>query len=440
VVLSNEYCVKQAFDKNYFACFTLDTVTHKYTFVFNNKRIFTTILDVEEYGKSHWDEEIEGLYLPKHYDDEFYSRSNFPYINSSEDNGYKFKYKKIEGNDTNLYVNNKGVVEGPFEDVIFNIEPAFFRWGSWDKNYDYKYQLAGQWYGHSSNGKNKRININSSKSKDWAQSNDYENGKLLVNIDRERRKNKTSPYISASYNEFPIDYLDIRENNNYICSYFFDNKMHIIVNGNEVATYNDHFRIDNSCLTDNGKYAYTIGLNTGKHVIINGADVAVYEDAGSFPDLCLTENGKYVYSYCTYTDNKTHININGNERGSYDNVYNLQITEEGKYYFCYYTSTEGMYYENNNGRIRESTERILNIWGQTDECKNTKIGLHCIDILSPDKSHSFYSAFRFEFVVIDGDSHGKAPALQAWYDKNKNAFIWNTIEGRELVVYEYKLD
>ena len=30
--------------------------------------------------------------------------------------------------------------------------------------------------------------------------------------------------------------------------------------------------------------------------------------------------------------------------------------------------------------------------------------------------------------------------MGAWYDKTKNAFIWNAIERRELVVYEYRIN
>jgi hypothetical protein len=41
--------------------------------------------------------------------------------------------------------------------------------------------------------------------------------------------------------------------------------------------------------------------------------------------------------------------------------------------------------------------------------------------------------------MIDGKRYGKFSACHAWYDKTKNAFIWSALEGKELVVYEYKL-
>ncbi|MDR0540624.1 MAG: hypothetical protein LBH19_00255 [Dysgonamonadaceae bacterium] len=63
-----------------------------------------------------------------------------------------------------------------------------------------------------------------------------------------------------------------------------------------------------------------------------------------------------------------------------------------------------------------------------------------IELYASGNERSFYSNYAFEYVVIDGKKAGKSPALRAWYDKEKNSFIWNSIEGKELVVYEYKLD
>jgi hypothetical protein len=53
-----------------------------------------------------------------------------------------------------------------------------------------------------------------------------------------------------------------------------------------------------------------------------------------------------------------------------------------------------------------------------------------IEIYSADRAHTLYSAYKYEYVVIDGVRCGKSPALYAWYDKGKNAFIWNAVEGR----------
>jgi hypothetical protein len=61
-----------------------------------------------------------------------------------------------------------------------------------------------------------------------------------------------------------------------------------------------------------------------------------------------------------------------------------------------------------------------------------------IELTSPDGEHFFHSSYEYEFVVVDGERCGKAPALYAWYDRG--AFIWNAVEGRELVVYKYVLD
>ena len=54
--------------------------------------------------------------------------------------------------------------------------------------------------------------------------------------------------------------------------------------------------------------------------------------------------------------------------------------------------------------------------------------------------HSFYFSYDYDYVVIDGQRFGKAFPFEYRYDKDKNAFVWYCLEGRDLTIYEYALD
>ena len=88
-------------------------------------------------------------------------------------------------------------------------------------------------------------------------------------------------------------------------------------------------------------------------------------------------------------------------------------------------------------------ERDIKKTNTKEEMVTNLLGEHFdngLKFYSTDKKHVFLSNYGYDFVTIDGTPYGKSPCIQAWYDEKKNAFIWNAIEGKELVVYEYKLD
>lgn len=67
--------------------------------------------------------------------------------------------------------------------------------------------------------------------------------------------------------------------------------------------------------------------------------------------------------------------------------------------------------------------------------------LNGIDISLQDKTnrHFFTANWNYDYVMIDDKKIGKSTPINAFYDENNNAFGWVTIEGRQLVLYSYKL-
>lgn len=56
------------------------------------------------------------------------------------------------------------------------------------------------------------------------------------------------------------------------------------------------------------------------------------------------------------------------------------------------------------------------------------------------KRHLFIANWKYDYVLIDGKKYGKHCPIDAFYDKDANAFAWTTIEGHEIVLYTFDLN
>lgn len=56
------------------------------------------------------------------------------------------------------------------------------------------------------------------------------------------------------------------------------------------------------------------------------------------------------------------------------------------------------------------------------------------------KRHLFIANWKYDYVLIDGKKYGKHCPIDAFYDKDTNAFAWTTIEGHEIVLYTFDLN
>jgi hypothetical protein len=289
-------------------------------------------------------------------------------------------------------------------------------------------------YRYRENGK-EHVNINGAESRGYDEIGQYslltesgkhaywyrENGKWHVNI---------NGVESRGYDNIYYYSLRFTESGKYAFWYKENGKEHVNINGAESKGYDgiDHY----SLRTKSGKYAYFYRENGKWHANINGMESKGYDNVR---DLHLTESGKYAY---VYTENgEEHVNINGTDKSSrgYDYVIDLELPEDGNYSF-YYFNDGGKQCVNNNGKETE-TEYLKGM--ERDFFGSYNRHGNALEIYSTDREHSLYSSYKYEYVVVDGKRHGHSPALYAWYDKTKNAFVWNAVEGRELVLYEYKL-
>ena len=188
---------------------------------------------------------------------------------------------------------------------------------------------------------------------------------------------------------------------------------------------------------ENG-YGYSYNLAGQTFVNLGGKILSNVHD---HPQNCQYKKGKIIFSFYSNGEQYVYTNgfiyIGGKVLGAYHAVSDLKITEKGMYYgFKYRQGNDYYYHVNGKDNVsRDDFENIpypeydYDLWDDSEE----------LELKSSDNQHVFFSNYEYEYVVIDGQAFGISPALHAWYDSVKNTFSWNTIEGKALVVYEYKL-
>jgi hypothetical protein len=453
-IWGGEYFVLQQMDQDRFACITWDTVKRTGTFVFNGRRIATGEWPHVLYLNVHEENGyvVEYYFQGKDYVNikgKVYGLFEYPPVFADDSYSLFYYYTNYH---SNYYIRSNGVEDGPFEEIRFPKKAGMYA-GS-----EYLYLLAGKWYAHYGDGRNKMVSMLDVKY-------EYLDGKYYVTINGKR---------SEGY-EY-VGYLNLTESGKYAYEYKENGKYYVTINGERSGGYD---YVGNLELTESGKYAYFYIENENWYRNINGMRSRL-PDSIDYVDLFyFTESGKYAYIYSENENDKEHANINGVAGRGYDYIGRslFHLEESGKYAYTYeengkwhvningkesdgygyrmadngdfsfyYAGDDGKLYENRNG-VKMETEYFSGMrngdrggfalfgnahsdgWNQKES----------VEIYSSDREHSFYSSYKYDYVVIDGKRRGAAPALYAWYERGRNAFVWNAVEGRELVVYEYKL-
>ena len=252
---------------------------------------------------------------------------------------------------------------------------------------------------------------------------------------------------SQGYDEVYFNSFRFTSNGEYAYQYKDNGKMYVNMNGKPSPGYDEIFSFS---FSGNEKYSYRYKSNGKWHANVNGALSPGYDEIREYSEnwKIYKENGKWYvnnngilspgydnldeYSGDNkYKENgKWYININGKKQGGYDYIFYYNTDDESCRYF-----RQGTCYEKNDNKEKI---RYFDTWLNYGDDYRDDIGN--IEFYSADKKHLFYSGYQYEYITINNKRHGAAPAIRAWYDEKKNAFIWNAVEGKELVVYEYKLD
>jgi hypothetical protein len=258
------------------------------------------------------------------------------------------------------------------------------------------------------------------------------------------------------------------------------NEKIIEINGKVIKKLDKDCIIKDFIINKNGVYGFYYSNTQGQYINVNGKDIQVFGDFIHNPSrhgwyfseresFKVGDNGEYLYTIKENGD--YYVNLNGQKFGPFGSIINTYYHEKYGLYFWHqdpesYTviKINGKLFEkvinlnwdkdtknilsiayNNNGERQtlyyEKRKEIKEVLEYQDYYQRVfDIAPSPTEMISKDEEHSFVNSYKNEFVVIDGKKYGKAPAIYNYYDEKKNSFIWNSVEGRELVIYEYKLD
>lgn len=447
-----EYIVQYSLSGSKFALITYNPQTKKSTLVFNGKPIVTS----EKY--------LGDIYT-------------LGYINVDEPDGYVVKV--WDGKD--YYVNRGGKMEGPYEYVFWDYPEDYeyqYRYGpeppAMSKNY--RYVLADRVY-ENVDGKRQKSkgvyylgDIDEDRSNYCVAVNDvlvsYSSPGVLYTAGNNyayvcRDGNADYLYVNGEWMDTGSTIYNVILNSQGDCVYkrrgedasgnYYD---YLMKNG-KVLDSTGYFLIDHINLTADGEVAY-ISKKDGKCSLhLPGMPVdSTFEDIRN-----LVYFDKEHYGFVYKKEEKYYVRITGQQdMGPYEGVADLLLNKDGRFIYSYWNSqnlhfktADGEYgpFDRNWGSYTAFSENGGYVFGYSDDGvvfwnkdgvvrKSDNNGCWMVDL--EKNGHNFYSKFEYDYVVIDGVRIGNSAALQARYDEAKNAFVWLSLEGQELVVYEYRLD
>ena len=419
-IVSNEHFIQCHADGYRFALVTEDMTTLRNTLVFNGKRIpYGFIIDG---GRS---------YVPAMPTNE-YNWNYLGYIDVTEPDGYilhcALKSKRGDGTDKYEYwVNRGGKMDGPYEYVWFDADDDEL------KSKTYHYVLADRVYDNV-DGK-----VIPSKG---IFKMPYYYASVVHNENSEDRNTYIS--VNGVIEKFFGGYRDLYiKGNNYIVM----TKYGWYFNGKKVSS-GAKVNHSNVLWNDKGDYAYVHKSDFEYYIVRNGVQI---NEKGykEITKLYLTEDGDMAYCY----DNKIHLPgmIEDTElKCKY--ISSFIYCDGGRYALRYvddnydrYVKTDKAEYGPYDGyigdiKIAENGDCYYEV-GSQQYCNGKKLENSGRKECNMDvNGHSFYFSYDYDYVVIDGQRFGKAFPFEYRYDKDKNAFVWYCLEGRDLTIYEYALD
>ena len=494
VIYNDEYYVSTAGNTIRLALITHNPKTDRYAFILNGERVavtratyrdvpfyFVNLDATKDYGYEMLyyasTDDKEGYFISKggveegpfdairDYDESGYSyqlagrwyrkvgnRITGPFVGGApayitKSGSYIFDFKENGQN----FVNVNGIVSGPFVSIltpmittlgkygyVFTLNEGVYVnvngqvWGPYDEaaslvmseggRFAFNYKIDGSWFvnanGHVWGPYLAAYEPSVTESGSYVfMYKDYErtkSGKAKKNTEKyyfNINGKVGSPYAESSS-------LVLTESGNYMFMYKENGNWFANINDKVFGPYTDYA---DQVLTESGKFAFIYTENGRRFANVNDKvwGPFAYVDAPA-----LTESGKFAFRF--KDDNQYFININGQVFGPYVDAHFPAITDAGGFSFLY-NINDGNWYKNTNGK--ETVEVDFSLPYQSG----------AISITSSDKQHSFFSNSEFGYVLINGQRVGNYPAMRAWYSKERNAFMWTTLEGRELALYEFKL-
>jgi hypothetical protein len=375
VIHQSAYIADASLNGYKFAAVLHNAQTDEYTFVFNGKRIFIT-----------------GEPLNEAYPIEIH------YLNPNEANGYVYAYRT----DGRCFINERGKVSRLEED----------KGSTYIENYNkgnFTYTCGRSFYARI-NGKTlgpyKFLGDASiAGNGNFGFAYEEKDGEWYARIN-----DKTwGPYKD-------VRTVSVAGNGNFGFTYEDKNgKSYVRINDKTLGPYTIPTHVS---VADNGNFGFAYEEKGGEwYARINDKTWGPYKGVWS---VSVAGNGNFGFAYVD-KDIKYYVRINGKTWGPYNDVGDVSVAGNGNFSFSY----DGRYKNINGEDVAEPLSPFSHAFRTA--------------AFSSDWQHDFYSDLRYEYVVIYRQKVGQSMKLRVWYNKQNHSFVWNAIEERELVVYEYKL-
>ncbi len=448
IIYYNEFQVEGKFDSHQFAVVLKDTLTNSFSFIFNGKKIAETSSIISyEYG--------------------FY----IAYLDVKTENGFAIAYKLP--NDK-VIINIGGHEYGPFSK--FMVYDLYV-----NSIFDYSFLVKDDVTGSS------YIYMPGNKFGPYEEANLLENGVFTY------RKNFIwFEYIYGKvYGGYastpPREVIGCYENNyqgavspngkkyiSPVTDQFNKDIFLIMSNGTITGAVPIIDNPQNFVITNSGEYAYTFlkhdETKKSKHINLrlgNAISIDLYDKKPY--NVVLSEENHY-YAYCYEIENKHYVSVNNTKMyGPFNQrIDDVYISNSGDVKFTWGEEIDGVHkhylYNSENKNTKVFT---ADYFFKKDSSGIFRYGLYSkngsfdengvlnngnfkfsypeeddtldIEINSPDKQHSIRSNSSKSDIIIDRKYYLNSVAFNVWYEQSDNCFMWNTVEGRDLVLYIFKL-
>lgn len=167
--------------------------------------------------------------------------------------------------------------------------------------------------------------------------------------------------------------------------------------------------------SNNGDFMYRVNND----VYVNQKRIATCQ--GFVVGAYVRNDKSYVFGCQEEATNKVVVSDATGVKGTYDYANGFKLDGNGALTFNFFNQTRP-YVQKPNGSIAN---------GSLDFSSS----FYTVDLRSEDGNHSFESNMEYNYVVVDGEMFGSAPALQAWYEKSNNSFQWTAIENNQFVLF-----
>lgn len=182
--------------------------------------------------------------------------------------------------------------------------------------------------------------------------------------------------------------------------------------GKHEAKFSNNFRT----LTVDGR-SYTLPIDAGCQI-----------DNIYSSNFVITDKGVCVFNYGYYTPE--------NYKSRYFLISNGKLTE--------FTYDE--YYDPSSDSLKKRSEEWMHQYDEQfqsainwDSDSESLVNGYSVSLRDKTNRHLFTSNWKYDYVVIDGKRFNTTAPIKASYDQGANAFVWVTIEGKQLVQYTYRL-